>query len=61
MDEINVNFTDSTKTTINQYFGCPQNVSIYPNCGTVTATDDRWKTFYDAQPAFVKPSLPSPA
>lgn len=60
MQTIHVNFTDSSMSAIDQYFGSPQDVATYPNFGSVTASDTRWKAFYDGQPEFVKPSLPAP-
>ena len=57
---IYVNFTDLSETAIDQHFGAPQDVAVYPNFGSVDATDSRWKTFYEAQPAFIKSYLPTP-
>lgn len=60
MTTLNVQFSDSTKTVIAAYFGCAQDATAYPNQGSVSASDERWKTFYDAQPAISQSNLPSP-
>jgi hypothetical protein len=57
---INVNFSDSTQTTIVAFFGCTQDASIFPNQGTVDASDARWKAFYEAQPIYARGLLPAP-
>jgi hypothetical protein len=57
---INVQFSDATDATIIAYFGCPQNATVYPNQRTVTTSDARWATFYDALPASAQQGLPAP-
>ncbi|WP_174421879.1 hypothetical protein [Burkholderia diffusa] len=45
---LNVQFFDSTKSTIVAYFASPQDSSIYANLGTVSTADAMWKSFCDA-------------
>lgn len=46
MVAINVQFSDSSETTVVAYFGAPQSESNYPNLGTVGTSDARWSAFY---------------
>ncbi len=43
-----VNFTDSTQKNISDVFCGPQDETIYPNQGTVAASDARWAAYYAA-------------
>lgn len=47
MTTLNVQFTDSSQKIIQSYFASEQDPSIYPNLGTVDATDPRWLAFYN--------------
>jgi hypothetical protein len=58
---INVQFADSTNTSIISYLGCPQDPKVWSNLGTVATNDDRWKSYYDAQSTFIQQYLPSPS
>jgi hypothetical protein len=60
MTTLNVQFADSTETVIVSYFAGPQNPDAYPNLGTVDIGDTIWKSFYDAQPPWVKIGMPAP-
>lgn len=51
MTTINVQFSDSTKSTIISAFSCPQDSEVYPNQGQVDATDPMWHTYYADLPA----------
>jgi hypothetical protein len=57
---LNVQFSDSSGATIIGYFGAPQAPTVWENMGTVEASDARWKTYYDSQPAVLQPYLPAP-
>ncbi|WP_131542583.1 hypothetical protein [Paraburkholderia hospita] len=58
---LNVQFSDSTETTITSYFGCPQDALAWPNQGTVDPADARWKTYYESLPTLIKAALPTPS
>jgi hypothetical protein len=60
MATIYVQFTDSTETTIRAAFTNAQNATAYPNQGTVTDSDPRWATFYDAIPIGAQSGWPTP-
>jgi hypothetical protein len=57
---INVQFTDASAQVIQAYLASPQDPDLWPNQGTVEASDPRWKVFYDAQPELSRQYLPSP-
>jgi hypothetical protein len=60
MQEINVQFADSTGSTIISVFGCPQNPVIFSNLGAVPTSDTRWVAYYNAQNIIVQAGLPPP-
>lgn len=60
MATLNVQFTDASEETITSYFGAPQDPTQYPNQGTVSADDARWKAFYDSLPDMARDALPAP-
>lgn len=61
MTTVNVQFSDSSESTIISYFSSPQDPEVWPNTGTVETTDARWKTYYEAQSPNIQPYLPSPS
>lgn len=61
MATVNVQFSDSTEATIVSYFGSPQDSDVYANYAEIGTSDARWKTYYEAQSAFVQQYLPPPA
>jgi hypothetical protein len=58
MNPLNVQFSDSTETRIQNYFCGTQDADLFPNQGMVTADDERWLAFYEAAPD--KTGLPKP-
>lgn len=60
MTDIYVQFSDAQSATIESYFSCPQDPSVYPNLGTIQSTDPRWKTFYDSMESMAQSCLPGP-
>lgn len=60
MTTLNVQFTDSSESIIQSYFGNPQDETVYPNQGTVLSSDARWKAFVASMPALVQSELPAP-
>jgi hypothetical protein len=50
MMTVNVQFADSSETTIITYFGGPQDPDVFTNLGTVSTSDPRYKAFYDSLP-----------
>jgi hypothetical protein len=56
---MDVQFSDSTETTIVAFFAGPQS-SATPNQGTVTAGDARWAAFYATLPTSVQAGLTPP-
>jgi hypothetical protein len=61
MTTIDVQFSDSTNTTITSYFSSPQDVDVWPNSGQLDTSDARWKTFYSAQSAEIQAVIPAPS
>jgi hypothetical protein len=60
---INVQFTDASAQIIQAYLASPQDPDLWPNQGTVSTSDPRWKTFYDAVYPFGPPmwgGMPEP-
>jgi len=57
---INVQFRDSSQKEIVTYFGCKQDDSTYPNQGMIESGDDRYVSFYEAQPTMNQRYLPNP-
>lgn len=57
---VNVQFSDSSETTIASFFGCQQPAEAYPNQAQIQSTDPRWAAFYVAQPGDAQAALPSP-
>jgi hypothetical protein len=57
---LNVQFFDSTETTIVSSFAVPQDASTYPNQGQVETSDPRWKAFFDLMNPAVQKYLPAP-
>lgn len=43
---VNVQFSDTSMTTIIASFGSPQDAAVYTNQGTVETDDARWAEFY---------------
>lgn len=60
MATIYVQFSDDTETVIVSLFGNSQDPEYWPNQGTVTESDPRYKTYYDAMPEIVKQYWPAP-
>ncbi|WP_343618835.1 hypothetical protein [Ralstonia sp.] len=60
MSTVNVQFTDSKKTTICAYFGAPQDPDVYANLGQIETTDARYVAFYNSQSAQFQAFLPNP-
>lgn len=46
MTTVQVQFFDSTETTIIAYFASAQSPSAFQNLGTVDTSDARWKAYY---------------
>jgi len=61
VETLYVQFSDSTQTAIITYFAGPQDPNVYPNLGTVTTGDARWKQFYDSLSDEMKFGLPQPS
>lgn len=59
MENMCVQFSDSSGSTIITYFGSEQSDSVYQNLGTVATSDARWKAFYDSVSPMVQ-GLPLP-
>ncbi|MDN7488466.1 hypothetical protein QZM35_12230 [Burkholderia sp. AU45274] len=59
MTTLNVQFSDSTESTIISYFDSPQDSDQYENFGTVDTDDKRWATFY-AKAGGAQCGLPPP-
>lgn len=60
MTTIYVQFSDDTDTVIVSIFGSPQDPEYWPNQGTVTESDPRYKVYYDAMPEAFKQYYPTP-
>ncbi len=45
MTQINVQFSDSTETTVIACFGCAQDPTAWPNQGVISTTDARYLAF----------------
>jgi len=60
MSNIFVQFSDSTETTVVAYFAEPQDLTVYPNQGTIESTDPRYAKYYAALPTAVQAVLPPP-
>ncbi|MCO1384485.1 hypothetical protein [Burkholderia multivorans] len=60
MTTLNVQFSDSSETTIIVYFASPQSMSAYTNLGTVEASDARWAAFYQSMDSQARQYLPPP-
>lgn len=60
MTTLNVQFTDSSKATIESYFAGPQDGSVFPNLGTVETNDPKQKSYYDGMTATGVIGLPMP-
>jgi hypothetical protein len=56
---MNVQFADSTQTTIVAYYAGPQPASV-PNQGVVTVSDLRWAAYYATLTASIQQALPLP-
>ncbi|MDR8787704.1 hypothetical protein FEP82_05696 [Burkholderia multivorans] len=56
---LNVQFVDSSESSISTYFGSPQDPSVYPNLGTVDTGDPRWEEFYNSAGGAIT-GLPAP-
>lgn len=56
---LNVQFADSSESTIDAYFASPQDPSAYANLGTVDTSDPRWASFYEAVGGAIA-GLPAP-
>lgn len=61
MTTINVQFSDATETTIVSYFAGPQDPAVFPNQGTVSQDDARYKTFFDGVYPEFQNGLPAPS
>lgn len=59
MATVNVQFSDSSESSIVSYFGSPQDSSKYQNLGSVETDDERWADFY-ASIRGDKSMLPAP-
>ncbi|MBN3771193.1 hypothetical protein [Burkholderia sp. Se-20378] len=57
---IQVQFFDSSETTIVSYFACPQDSKAYPNQAVIDTSDERWKAFCTLVDG-AKCGLPTPA
>lgn len=57
---INVQFSDSTKSTVIAYFADLQQSVGYPNSGAVDTDSAAWATFYNDLPASMQSALPAP-
>ncbi|CAM2143847.1 conserved protein of unknown function [Pararobbsia alpina] len=55
---LNVQFSDSSDTTIVAWFASPQ--PDMPNMGTVSSSDPRWLAYYDSFPPDWQKFLPAP-
>ncbi|CAJ2712687.1 Uncharacterised protein [Burkholderia pseudomallei] len=55
-----VQFSDSTNTTIVSCFANAQNPAAFPNQGSVSASDARYKTYFNGLPEFAQTLLPPP-
>ncbi|MEL6237020.1 MAG: hypothetical protein AAFO57_00125 [Pseudomonadota bacterium] len=60
MTMINVQFTDSKQTAICAYFGAPQDLTAYPNQGTIDTSDARYAAYCNSLPAQFRQALPAP-
>ncbi|KLU21978.1 hypothetical protein EOS_33090 [Caballeronia mineralivorans PML1(12)] len=60
MTTINVQFSDATEASVTSYFGCPQDPDLYPNQAEISASDARWKAYFEAQLASIQQYLPAP-
>jgi hypothetical protein len=61
MPIINVQFSDSDKTTVVGYASCSQGETVWPYQGEISTSDPMWKSYYDAQnPFLIQPYLPVP-
>jgi hypothetical protein len=58
---LNVQFSDSTETTIISYFSEPQSATTFPNQGQIEASDARWATYYNSLQSIIATGLPQPA
>lgn len=57
---VNVQFSDENKLSVISYFSDVQSdLNIYPNQGEIEVSDERWKQYYDSQPAFVQLMIPT--
>lgn len=61
MNEINVQFFDSTEVVICSVFSCPQDPSVYANPGIVDDSDQRYVTYYNDLPDIVRAGLEPPS
>lgn len=60
MTTLNVQFQDSSNEVITSYFANPQDVSVFPNQGTVDTSDARYATFFEQLPPAMRAGLPAP-
>ncbi|MFK2876878.1 hypothetical protein [Rhodanobacter hydrolyticus] len=60
MTQLNVQFSDSTESTIIAYFANAQDPTQYPNQSVIQASDIRWKTYFDEQSTWIQGLLVSP-
>jgi hypothetical protein len=50
MPIVNVQFADSTDTTIVSYFACPQDPAVWPNQAAIDSADPRYLAFLNPPP-----------
>jgi hypothetical protein len=60
MGQLNVQFSDSSKTIIVGYFSDPQDPEVFKNQGVVTADDPRWKAYYNSLIPLMQEGMPVP-
>lgn len=60
MQNVFVQFSDSTKTTVQAVFCFPQDPEMWPNQGAIPSNDSRYEGFYDALSADMQNKLIKP-
>lgn len=55
---VNVQFSDSTETTVIAVFSCPQDPKVYPNQAAIPTTDSRYVAYKAALPGNMGATLP---